>query len=171
MLGNWEKLGIAALIFIIGFLTIGLGWAVVIIIFLINICLFRMAFSNGVNFWFFEEEMSDNREIITRKELEKKTYKAVGILALILIFGFLMILGDESVIGLLIIVLCGPFAMTMLPYPNKYKIVENDGITPIPDSFIENEKVRITQKGIFRYTLEWVIGILFVILVFWILFL
>lgn len=118
----------------------------------------------------FEEEIPDNREILTRKEFQKKFYKGLikglGIIILLIIFGFLTFpflnfIGPISgaIIGSLI-------ARATLPTKYEYKIVENDGITPIPDSFIDNEKVLKKQKGTFRYILEYVVVIIFLILFF-----
>jgi len=53
-----------------------------------------------------------------------------------------------------------------VPIREEYKIVENDGITPIPDSIIENFKVIKNQKGTFKFVLEWVVGIILGILCF-----
>ncbi len=118
----------------------------------------------------FEEELPDNREIVTRKEFKKKSYKGLlkglGIIGLFIIFGFLTFpllsfIGPVSgaVIGSLI-------ARGTMPNKYEYKIVENDGVTPIPDSIIENEKVLRKQKGTFRYILEYVLAILFSIFFF-----
>lgn len=118
----------------------------------------------------FEEGMPDNREIVTRKEYQKKFYKGLlkglGIIGLLIMVGFLTFpllsfIGPVMGAGIGSLI-----ARATLPNKYEYKIVENDGVTPIPDSIIENEKVLKKQKGTFRYILEYVIAIIFIIFFF-----
>lgn len=118
-----------------------------------------------------EKGMPDNREIVTRKEFQKKLIKGLikgfGIIGLLIIVGFLTFPLLSFIGPIMGAGIGSAIARATMPTKNEYKIVENDGVTPIPDSMIENEKVLRKQKGTFRYILEWVIAITFLIFFFW----
>ncbi|MGL6298956.1 MAG: hypothetical protein ACRC1M_07310 [Methanobacteriaceae archaeon] len=111
-----------------------------------------------------EKGKPDKRKVVTQKEFQNKSRKGLLISGLIVLFGFLSFPLLSFFGPLLGIVLAFIMFLTLVPTKIEYKVVEDDGVTPIPEGIIENEKARKKQKGTFRFVLEYVFAIAFIIL-------